>query len=310
MKVSQRRACTALGWARSSIRYVAATATEEQRLVQQLIQLSRQHPRYGYRRMTALLRRDGWRVNQKRVQRLWREHGLKVPPKQRKRRRLGTSAHGATRRRAEHRNHVWSYDFVEDRTADGRKLKLLPIVDEFTRECLTIEVERSMTAREVVATLEYLFELRGAPQFLRSDNGPEFIAQAVRQWLQESMVGTLYIAPGSPWENPYSESFHSRLRDELLNREVFDTLDILPAFWTIVNARSATIAALEKEDQSHVQEVEVYGRADLLCPEARRDWAADRRHLPQARYQPGHFLSLEAKVRCHGFGGVTTATPA
>ena len=224
MKVSQRRACTALGWARSSIRYVATAATEEQRLVQQLMKLSRRHPRYGYRRMTALLRRDGWRVNQKRVQRLWREHGLKVPPKQRKRRRLGTSAHGATRRRAEHRNHVWSYDFVEDRTADGRKLKLLPIVDEFTRECLTIEVERSMTAREVVATLEYLFELRGAPQFLRSDNGPEFIAQAVRQWLQESMVGTLYIAPGSPWENPYSESFHSRLRDELLNREVFDTL--------------------------------------------------------------------------------------
>jgi putative transposase len=224
MKVSQRRACTALGWARSSIRYVATTATEEQRLVQQLIQLSRRHPRYGYRRMTALLRGGGWRVNQKRVQRLWREHGLKVPQKQRKRRRLGTSANGATRRRAEHRNHVWSYDFIEDRTADGRKLKLLPIVDEFTRECLTIEVERSMTAEEVVATLEYLFELRGAPEFLRSDNGPEFIAQAVRQWLQESMVGTLYIAPGSPWENPYSESFNSRLRDELLNREVFDTL--------------------------------------------------------------------------------------
>jgi transposase InsO family protein len=224
MMVSQRRACQALGWARSSIRYLATTATQEQRLVEQLLELSRRHPRYGYRRMTAILREDGWRVNKKRVQRLWRENGLKVPQKQRKRRRLGTSANGATRRRAEHRNHVWSYDFIEDRTADGRKLKLLPIIDEFTRECLTIEVERSMTAREVVATLEYLFELRGAPQFLRSDNGPEFIAQAVRQWLQESMVGTLYIEPGSPWENPYSESFNSRFRDELLNREVFDTL--------------------------------------------------------------------------------------
>src|SRR5262245_23390491 len=224
MKVSERRACTALGWSRSSVRYVAGTATEEQRLVRRLHELSRHHPRYGYRRITAVLRWEGWRVNRKRVQRLWRQEGLKVPQKQRKKRRLGTSAHSAVRRRAEHRNNVWSYDFVEDRTADGRRLKLLPIVDEFTRECLTIEVERSMTAQEVVATLQYLFELRGAPEFLRSDNGPEFIAQAVREWLRDSMVSTLYIAPGSPWENAYSESFNSRLRDELLNREVFETL--------------------------------------------------------------------------------------
>jgi transposase InsO family protein len=203
---------------------VASAAAEEQRLVRQMIALSRQQPRYGYRRITALLRVAGWRVNRKRVQRLWRQHGLKVPQKQRKKRRLGTSANSATRRRAEHRNQVWSYDFIEDRTADGRRLKLLPIVDEFTRECLSIEVERSLTAQEVVATLQYLFELRGAPAFVRSDNGPEFIARAVPDWLRESQVGTLYIEPGSPWQNPYSESFNSRLRDELLNREVFETL--------------------------------------------------------------------------------------
>jgi transposase InsO family protein len=203
---------------------MAATADEEKRLVVRLHELSRTHPRYGYRRITALLRAEGWRINRKRVQRLWREHGLKVPQKQRKKRRLGCSANGAMRRRAEHRDHVWSYDFVEDRTADGRRLKLLTIVDEFTRECLTIEVERSIRAKDVVATLQYLFELRGAPAFLRSDNGPEFIAQAVRTWLAEVGVGTLYIEPGSPWENAYIESFNGRLRDELLNREVFATL--------------------------------------------------------------------------------------
>lgn len=224
VKVSERRACTALGWARSSHRYVRRTSEDEPRLVKRMIALARVHPRYGYLRITALLRAEGWRVNRKRVQRLWRREGLKVPRKQRKRRRLGCSANGALRRRAEYRNHVWSYDFIEDQTADGRKVKILPIVDEFTRECLTMEVERHMTAREVVDTLAFLFELRGAPRYLRSDNGPEFIAHAVKQWLTRSAVDTLYIEPGSPWENPYSESFNSRLRDELLNRELFDTL--------------------------------------------------------------------------------------
>jgi transposase InsO family protein len=224
LKVSERRACRAFGWSRSSHRYVGQRADGEQRLVRRLLALSRAHPRYGYRRITALLRAEGWRVNRKRVRRLWRREGLKVPRKQRKRRRLGCSANGATRRRANHRNHVWSYDFIEDQTANGKRLKMLPIVDEFTRECLTIEVERSMTAQDVVETLEYLFELRGAPEFLRSDNGPEFIAQAVKDWLASAAVGTLYIEPGSPWENAYSETFNSRFRDELLNREVFDTL--------------------------------------------------------------------------------------
>jgi transposase InsO family protein len=160
LKVSERRACSVLGWARSSQRYVARTAAEEQCLVKQLRELSRQHPRYGYRRITVLLQEEGWRVNRKRVRRLWRQEGLKVPRKQRKKRRLGSSVHGASRYRAEHPHHVWSYDFIEDQTADGRRLKILTIVDEFTRECLTIEVERHMTGLDVVATLRFLFELR------------------------------------------------------------------------------------------------------------------------------------------------------
>jgi transposase InsO family protein len=190
-----------------------------------MIQLSRKHPRYGYRRTAALLRREGWPANLKRVHRLWRENGLKVPQIQRKRRRLGARSNSTTRHRAESKNQVWSYDFVADQTTDGRRMRLLPVVDEFTRECLTIEVGRNLTAREVVSTLQELFAIRGAPQFIRSDNGPEFIAETVKNWLERSDVGTLYIEPGSPWENAYSESFNSRLRDELLNRELFTTLE-------------------------------------------------------------------------------------
>jgi putative transposase len=148
----------------------------------------------------------------------------KVPQVQRKRRRLGQSENGCARRRSERPNHVWSYDFIHDQTADGRGLKILPVVDEFTRECLAIEVERGLTADEVVSTLEYLFEVRGEPEFIRSDNGPEFVAEAVRSWLARRGAKTLYIAPGSPWENAYSETFNSRLRDELLDREQFETL--------------------------------------------------------------------------------------
>jgi transposase InsO family protein len=159
---------------------------------------------------------------------LWRKEGLKVPDKQRKRRRLakleGTSENGCTRRRAERRNHVWSYDFVMDETEDGRRLKMTPIVDEYTRECLSINVERSITADDIVATLASLFRRRGEPEFIRSDNGPEFIAKAIKRWLEVSGVGTLYIEPGSPWENAYSETFISRFSDELLKREVFADL--------------------------------------------------------------------------------------
>ena len=189
-----------------------------------MLELARQHPRYGYRRITALLRQEGWPVNRKRVQRLWREPGLKVPQKQSKRRRLGSSEQGSQRWRAERINQVWSYDFVMDQTEDGRRLKLLPIVDEYTRECLEIEVSRSVTAEDVVGVLARLFVERGEPEYIRSDNGPEFIAEVVKQWLQKSGVKTLYIEPGSPWENAYSESFNSRFRDELLDRELFTSV--------------------------------------------------------------------------------------
>jgi putative transposase len=191
-----------------------------------MVGLSQENPRYGYRRVWAMLKREGWRVNKKRVHRLWREEGLKVPQKQRKRRRLaeGASENGCTKRKAEHKDHVWSYDFVMDRTEDGRRLKMMPIVDEYTRECLAIEVERSITSEEVVATLAYLFEERGEPAYIRSDNGPEFVAAAVKRWLEVSGVGTLYIEPGSPWENAYGESFNGRLGDELLKREEFASL--------------------------------------------------------------------------------------
>ena len=223
-KISERRACRALGVPRSTLRYVGAERGRDEALLLRIRELAREHPRYGYRRVTALLRREGWPVNRKRVHRLWRREGLRVPQAQRKRRRLGSSDSGCARHRAERPNQVWSYDFVADQTADGRRLKILPVVDEFTRECLTIEVERSLTAEDVVSTLEYLFEVRGVPESIRSDNGPEFIAEAVKGWLARRGTKTLYIEPGSPWENAYSETFNSRLRDELLDREVFETL--------------------------------------------------------------------------------------
>lgn len=167
---------------------------------------------------------EGLRVNRKRVARLWRLEGLRVPVKQRKRRRRGTIEFGFVRHRAKSRNEVWSYDFVMDQTEEGHRLKMLPIVDEHTRECLTIEVERHIKAVDVIETLEKLFRRRGAPQFIRSDNGPEFVSRAVKEWLAESGVGTLYIEPGSPWENAYVESFNGRLRDELLAREIFTSV--------------------------------------------------------------------------------------
>ena len=216
-----------IGQPRSRQRYAGRKAQRDCRLAERMVALSRENPRYGYRRVWALLRREGWSVNKKRVHRLWREEDLKVPDKQRKKRRLllGESENGCTRRRAAHKDHVWSYDFVMDLTEDGRRLKMMPVVDEYTRECLSIDVERSITAEDVVATLASLFRSRRSePTFIRSDNGPEFIANAVKRWLEVSGVRTLYIEPGSPWENAYSETFISRFSDELLNREVFADL--------------------------------------------------------------------------------------
>ena len=222
--VSERRACRVVEQPRSIQRHVSTKVCGDTALMQRIITLSRENPRYGYRRVCALLRREGWAVNKKRVQRLWREAGLSVPATQQKRRRPGSSHNSCARRRAEYTGHIWSYDFAMDSTEDGRRVKVMPVVEEYSRECLSIDVERSITSREVVATLERLFGERGAPSFIRSDNGPEFIARAVRGWLAASGVGTLYIEPGSPWENAYSETFISRMRDELLDREVFANL--------------------------------------------------------------------------------------
>ena len=228
LSVSERRACRVLGQPRSTQRYARQKGKKDRILKERMVVLSRENPRYGYRRVWALLRREGWLVNKKRLYRLWREEGLKVPDKaQRKRRRLGDTENSCTRRRATHLNHVWSYDFVMDETEEGRRLKMMPIVDEYSRECLSIEVERSITAEDVVSTLASLFRRRGAPAFIRSDNGPEFIAKAIKRWLEASGVGTLYIEPGSPWENAYSETFISRFGDELLKREMF--VDLLEA---------------------------------------------------------------------------------
>ena len=189
-------------------------------------ELSRSHPRYGYRRIWAMLRREGWRVNRKRVQRLWRLEGLKVPAKARKQRAPGHSGNSCVKRAAEHANHVWTYDFAADQTEDGRMLRFLSVVDEFTRESLALEVERSMGALEVIAVLGRLIAERGAPSLLRSDNGGEFLAHSVQRWLADAGIETAYIAPGSPWENAYVESFNGKLRDELLNRELFTSLAV------------------------------------------------------------------------------------
>ena len=224
LDVSERRACQVVKQPRSTQRYTRREPERDRRLVKRMHALVRHHPRYGYRRIWALLRMEGWRVNRKKVHRLWRQEGFRVPQKQRKKRRLGHSANGIVRRRAEHIDHVWCYDFVKDQTLDGRPLKFLAIEDEYTRECLAIDVAWSITAKEVIGTLEDLFAVRGTPTFIRSDNGPEFVAQAIQKWLEHAGVETLYIAPGSPWENAYSESFNSRFRDEFLNAEQFTSL--------------------------------------------------------------------------------------
>ena len=189
-----------------------------------MVALATRFGRYGYRRVTALLRQEGWRVNHKRVERLWRQEGLKVPQRQPKRRRLWLGDGSIVRRRAEHRDHVWSYDFVFDRTADGRPLRPLPIVDEYTRECLSIDVGRRLNSEHVLARLAQLFVERGPPTSVRSDNGPACTATAVRDWMTRVGVTTLFIEPGSPWENGAGESFNGTLRDACLNRERFDTL--------------------------------------------------------------------------------------
>ena len=222
--VPERRACKALGQPRSSQRYSSLPLNDEEPLVARIVQLASRYGRYGYRRITGLLRLEGWRVNHKRVERIWRREGLKVPKKQPKRSRLWLNDGSCVRLRPEHRNHVWSYDFVMARTSNGRPLRMLNIIDEYTRECLCIKVARKITAQDVLEELFDLIVEKGLPDHIRSDNGPEFTAKAVREWLSKIGVQTLFIEPGSPWENGYIESFNGKFRDELLNGEIFTTL--------------------------------------------------------------------------------------
>ena len=224
MHVSERRVCAALGQHRSTQRKVTRGREDATRLTADVIELARQYGRYGYRKVAALLRQAGWSVSDGRVERIWRREGLKVPQKQPKRGRLWLTDGSCVRLRPERPNHVWSYDFVEDRTHDGRKYRMLNVVDEFTHECLAIRINRKLKAIDVIDVLSDLFTLRGVPGHIRSDNGPEFVAKIVQEWIATVGAKTAYIEPGSPWENGYIESFNARLRDELLNGEIFYTL--------------------------------------------------------------------------------------
>jgi len=224
LDVSERRACRIIGQPRSTQRKAHLVRDDEVALSAAIIRLAGAYGRYGYRRVTALLRSEGWRVNAKRVQRIWRREGLKVPVKQPKRGRLWLNDGSCLRLRPQYPNHVWAYDFVADRTVDGRPLKMLTVIDEFSRQCLAITVARRLNSDDVLSTLTELFVEHGPPAFMRSDNGGEFTAGVVRDWLGRILVKTLYIEPGSPWENGYNESFNGKLRDELLNRELFYSL--------------------------------------------------------------------------------------
>jgi len=224
LDVSQRRACRVVGQHRSSQRLVLVERDDEAALTAAIVALASEYGRYGYRRIAALLRSRGWDVNVKRVWRIWRREGLKVPTKQPKRRRLWLNDGSCIRLRPSRRNHVWAYDFVQDRTHDGRTFRMLTVIDEFTRECLAINVARRLRHDDVLQVLADLFTQHGPPDHIRSDNGSEFTATAVRDWLPRVGVKTLFIEPGSPWENGYNESFNGKLRDELLNGEIFTTL--------------------------------------------------------------------------------------
>ncbi len=221
---SERRACMVLGQARSTQRRKPKVKKDEEALRQDVVMLARRFGRYGYRMITGMLRAEGWRVNHKRVERIWRQEGLKVPKKQPKRSRIWLNDGSCIRLRPLYRHHVWSYDFVMDRTHDGRPLRMLTVLDEYSRECLAVVVARSLKADDVLEALTELFTRHGPPTHIRSDNGSEFTAQAVRDWLQNLGVKTLFIEPGSPWENGYNESFNGTLGEEVLKREIFFTL--------------------------------------------------------------------------------------
>ena len=222
--VSERRACRAIGQPRSTQRYDAKIADDEPRLKAAILELASRYVRYGYRRMLPFLFLAGWVVNHKRVERIWRQEGLRVPKKQQKRRRIWLNDGSCVRLRPERKDHVWSYDFVADRTSDGLPLRFLTVIDEFTHESLAIVVGRNLTSEDVQHTLWKLFKSRGTPEYIRSDNGSEFTAASTREFLTVTGVKTLFIEPGSPWENGYGESFNGKFRDEFLNCELLDTV--------------------------------------------------------------------------------------
>ena len=234
--VSERRACQLLLQPRSTQRHQPTQRDDENQLTHAIIRLACDYGRYGYRRITALLRAEGWCVNHKRVARIWRQEGLKVPKKQPKKRRLWLNDGSCIRLRPSWKHHVWAYDFVQDRTRDGRSFRMLTVIDEYRRECLAIEVKRRLKSDDVVDVLGKLFLEHGLPDHIRSDNGPEFTANQVKQWLEKMEVKPTYIEPGSPWENGYNESFNGKLRDELLDCELFDTLyeaQVLIEHWRV-----------------------------------------------------------------------------
>ncbi len=222
--ISERRACRVVGQSRSVQRHRPKQSLEQEILRKDIVHLASKYGRYGYRRITAMLRAEGWKMNHKRVERIWREEGLKVPKKQPKRARLYLNDGSCIRLRPCWKNHVWSYDFVTDRLNNGKRIRMLTVIDEFTRKCLAIKVGNTLKAHHVLDTLSTLFITEGVPGYIRSDNGSEFTASTLRQWLQCIGVKTAYIEPGSPWENGYNESFNGKLRDELLNTEIFYTL--------------------------------------------------------------------------------------
>ena len=222
--VSERLACRVLGQHRSTQRKPPRGRADEAALTADVIALAARYGRYGYRRIAAMLRAAGWAVNVKRIERIWRREGLKVPMRRPKRGRLWLNDGSCVRLRPERPNHVWSYDFVESRTHDGRKFRMLNVIDEFTREALAIRIDRKLKSTDVIDLLSDLFVLRGVPGHVRSDNGPEFVARAVREWIAAVGAKAAFIEPGSPWENGYVESFNSKLRDELLDGEIFYSL--------------------------------------------------------------------------------------
>jgi transposase InsO family protein len=222
--ISERHACSALGVSRSNFRRVPKKPDAEEALTQDILRLARQYGRYSYKKITSLLQTEGWRINHKRVERIWRAQGLKVPKKQPKRKRLYLNDGSCIRLRPLYPNHVWSYDFVADRLSYGKKIRMLTVLDEYTRKCLTIRVDYQLKSDDVIDVLSTLFLTEGIPEYIRSDNGSEFTAQILQAWLKGLRVKTAYIEPGSPWENGYNERFNGTLRDERLNLEYFHTL--------------------------------------------------------------------------------------